>query len=619
MKKNAIKAQENVVPLSEIGLYNQKVHEYLQNNKLDAITQLTIKLFKDNAQRNKLNEQQYNKAVEEFNTQHGYLLLKKGIAYTKNTTKQYSYINYPFLDRAAMKSTMDKYRQYVYTYNKKVIENNKTIAKYNKTVVVSSTSSIAKQVADFKKQYRSEFAAVYNEAVEDFNMHLGANYIAKKRNQTIKYASELVFNVLVGFYIGQLKQRNAYLLEMNRPTSVLKNSLPKLKIDHRKLATHTIAEIPRLSICKKTAQNHIKRLREANILINYSYVNQLKPIGVNFNPEILVILDGNPPKSKRVENQFFKECNSKKLPDNNDTTRTFLLKEKEIKDCATSTGITKESFTCPADGFYKNTTVISNELKNRQRQTPAAIKAILPAFLKQETPKQGVNNQLTTNFLARLQDDRELAKQLAEGVYDNYKGLRYDYLQKIELYAHITSKEFKAILIQDFIKSSAKIWKQHNVYVGEWKKTINYLNEELFKHITQKSTLIEKLKQYRWKLEFARKWFIKSEVSALYPSLYFDKTRTQTNEIGFFGLHKVWKTHIKYQERKRLEKAQQQTQKNARKRKTENQKKITTAIKKYEKGSYTAKQLYNYVQTNLPHSFLVTLPTMVTGNRPNLS
>lgn len=619
MKKNAIKAQENAVPLSEIGLYNQQVHEYLQSNKLDAITQLTIKLFKDNAQRNKLDEQQYNKAVEEFNTQHGYLLFKKGVAYTKNTTKQYSYINYPFLDRAAMKSTMDKYRQYVYTYNKKVIESNKTIAKYNKTVVAASTLNIAKQVADFKKQYRSEFAAVYNEAVEDFNTQLGANYIAKKRNQTIKYASELVFNVLVGFYIGQLKQRNAYLLEMNRPTSVLKNSLPKLKIDHRKLATHTIAEIPRLSICKKTAQNHIKRLREANILINYSYVNQLKPIGVNFNPEILVILDGNPPKSKRVENQFFKECNSKKLPDNNDTTRTFLLKEKEIKDCATSTGITKESFACPADGFYKNTTVISNELKNRQRQTPAAIKAILPAFLKQGTAKQGANNQLSTNFLARLQDDRELAKQLTEGVYDNYKGLRYDYLQKIELYAHITSKEFKAILIQDFIKSSAKIWKQHNVYVGEWKKTINYLNEELFKHITQKSTLIEKLKQYRWKLEFARKWFVKSEISALYPSLYFDKTRTQTNEIGFFGLHKVWKTHIKYQERKRLEKAQQQMQKNARKRKTEHQKKITTAIKKYEKGSYTAKQLYYYVETNLPHSFLVALPTIVTGNRPNLS
>ncbi|MEY8862485.1 hypothetical protein, partial [Tenacibaculum singaporense] len=61
--------KKNNTSLTAIGLYNQKVHEYLQNTTLDAITQLAIKLFKDNAQRNKLNNTQYNKAVEEFNTQ----------------------------------------------------------------------------------------------------------------------------------------------------------------------------------------------------------------------------------------------------------------------------------------------------------------------------------------------------------------------------------------------------------------------------------------------------------------------------------------------------------------------------------------------------------------------
>ncbi|MDP2542697.1 hypothetical protein CSC81_04605 [Tenacibaculum discolor] len=609
--------KKNNTSLTKIGLYNQKVHEYLQNTTLDAITQLAVKLFEDNAQRNKLNDAQYNKAVEEFNTQHGYLLLKKGKDYEKATSKHYNYINYPFLDRNAMKSTMDNYRQYVHSYNQQAIEYNKTIAEYNKTVIAPNTPRLAQQVADFTKKYRSEFTSTYNKKVAKFNAQKNANYIAKKRKPTIKYTTELLFNVLVGFYIAQLKQRNSYLLEMNRSTSVLKNALPKLTIDHRKLATHTIAEIPRLAICKKTAQNHIKRLREANILINYTYTNQYKPITVNFHPEILTILDGNPPKPKRIENQFFKQENWKELPDNNDTTRTFLLKEKEIKDCVNNTEFQKEEFTCPADGFYKNTTVISKKTTTRPRQTSEAVKALLPDFLKQEKPSQGTNSPLTHNFLARLQDDRELAQELADGVYDNYKGLRYDYLQKIELYANVTTEEFKAILLQDCIKTSAKLWKQHNVYVGEWKKAINYLNNELFTNITQKTTLIQKLKEYRWKLEFARKWFIKSQVTALYPSLYFDKTRTQTHEIGFFGLHKVWKTHVKYQEQKAIEKAQQQTQQNARKRKATYQKKITTAIKKYEKGNYTAKQLYTYVQTNLPHSYLSVLPTMITHKHQN--
>ncbi|WP_272152203.1 hypothetical protein, partial [Tenacibaculum aiptasiae] len=70
-------------------------------------------------------------------------------------------------------------------------------------------------------------------------------------------------------------------------------------------------------------------------------------------------------------------------------------------------------------------------------------------------------------------------------------------------------EEFKKIILQDFIKSSAKIWKNHNVYPGEWKKTINALNEQFLENIVNKETLINKLREYRWKLNFARKWFIK--------------------------------------------------------------------------------------------------------------
>ncbi|WP_299009135.1 hypothetical protein [uncultured Tenacibaculum sp.] len=626
MKKSATQSRATATLLSEIGLYNQIVKDNLQQTSLDTITQYTIKLFKDNAQRSKLTDAQYNKAVEEFNNTHGFLLLKKGSIYTQPNVKQYAYINYPFIDREGMKNAMDNYRQFVHEYNKQVAEENKAINKYNKSVVKPSETDakILSLVVDFTTANAHLFTRQYNEAVAEQNERLTANYIPKKRIQTIKYTTELVFNVLVGFYISQLKTRNNYLLQMNRPTSVLKKSLPKLTIDQRKLATHKVADIPRLNFCKKTAQNHIKRLREAGILINYTYINQNKPIAVNFNPKIVEVLDGNPPKSKTSENHFFKGVSAKKLPDNSDTTRTFLLKEKEIKECAKHTiekcGLMpqaeRNSGVCPADG-YKNTTAISKTSEICPPVNPAHIRSILPDFLKKDRQQQGTNNTITENFIHRLQDDKALAEQLANGDFDNYKGLRYDYLRKVELYANLTSEEFKAVLIQDFIKVSAKIWKQHNVYVGEWKKAINYLNDTLFKNITQKSTLIQKLQEYRWKLNFARKWFIKSNVSALYPSMYFDATRTESKEIGFFGLHKVWKTHCKYLENKSKNQQRNKTQRNVRKRKLSAQQKLTTAIKKYEAGKYTAQELFSYVQHHLPNDFLLALPNLVNNQPTN--
>ncbi|PKH52438.1 hypothetical protein CXF68_17835 [Tenacibaculum sp. Bg11-29] len=623
---NANKTQKRKVLFSTIGVYNQEVKDCLSTRKLDAILQHTIKNFIDNAYRNKLTNTQYNKAVEEFNTAHGLLLLKRGNEH-ENEQKQYTYINYPYLDRQAVKGTMDKYRQYVFTYNEKTDVENDEIRKYNNTIVKNHfqlSETQKKRKAVFQKQNKKEFSRNYNELVIEENKENAI--IQKKAIQKIKYSSELVFHVLVGFYVSQLRTRNAYLLEMNKSTSTLKNSLPKLKIDHRKLATHTIADIPRLSICKKTAQNHIKRLREANILINYLRINQNKPISVNFNSQIIEVLEGNPPKSQLIQNKSFNSLIEKSLHDNNDTTRTKILKEKEIKDCANSTALNKcgsmlvnenESNTERLAGGYKNTKGISNE---KQNSFGGEKKIKLPDFLN-KTPKPiKTTNQLTNNFLNKLKDDQTLAKKLAAGEYDHYKGERYDYLLKIVQYGLLSTEDFKQVILQDFIKSSAKIWKKHNVYVGDWKNTINRLKDQMFVNMVNKETVINKLKEYRWKLEFARNWFLKKEeVNALFPFAYFDKTRTKSNELGFYGLHSVWKSHLKYKEQKNTDKKQEQQDSNARKRRLSAQKKLTRAISKYELGTYNQEQLFNYVQDNLPHEYLLLLPNLIKNQNTNLA
>ncbi len=601
---NAIKAQKSAKNLSEIGVYNQTVKNNLSKNDISPILLRSIEIFHNQTKNKKISIEKYNNLVEDFNSRNGMLLLKKGSEYNSGLApKKYNYINYPYLDRSAVKKTMDNYRKYVFNYNEKVALENQEIKKYNYSVIKETelTKDEKLKKAHFYKANKHLFKRYYNELVEEENTNNAI--IPKQRIQKIKYTSELLFNVLVGFYVSQLKNNNAYLLEMNQSTRTLKNALPKLKIDHRKLATHKIANIPRLDICKKTAQNHIKRLREASVLENYRYINQNKPVSVNFNVDILEILDGNQPKSKTTEKQQITLSNDNVLPHNNDYTRT-KLKEKEIMDFAKGKGLRK----CGS--------ILEKVVSNRR-----LYKNTKGMKIKNITePPKNENTLLTKNFKNKLLEDQEFAERLANGDFFEYQGLRYDYLQKVMQYAQISTEQYRQIIIQDIIKSSSKIWKSHTVHVGEWKRTINALKEQLFHYHPNKEVIYKRIFEYRWKLDWARKWFIKhTEVKALYPFNYFDPTRTTKQEVGFAGLHKKWLKHKDYLKNRVLEKKKQVQDSNTRKRKLTAQKKLTNAIKKFEGGKYNYQQLYNYIQDNLPNDYLVSLPSLLKNQNTNLA
>ncbi|SEC44821.1 hypothetical protein SAMN04489761_3020 [Tenacibaculum sp. MAR_2009_124] len=631
MTKATKNTSENTTVFSKIGTYNIRVHEFLKQTSISPVVQAAIKHFKDNAQLRKLTNNQYNKEVEEFNNAHGFYITKKGTEF-ESPQKYYSYINYPFLDREALKTTMDNYRKFVYEYNKKAETDNVDIREYNKKTVLknSELSDIQKKVKkDFYKENKCLFVKDYNDLAESENER--EPIIPKRLVQKIKYQSELIFHVLIGFYVGQLKRRNAYLMNINKPTSVFKNDLPKLEIDHRKLATHKIASIPRLDICKKTAQNHVKRLREAGVLINYIKVNQKKPIKVNFNSKILVILDGKSPNSQTPENKQLLGGFKKNLPDNKESF-SFCKKGKEIKDYAKS--IVENKCGSMLEGnvsspvFYKST----KEKNNKNTLGAEKIKNLVPDFLKKEVSEakkysEKQKNQ-ARNFIYKIEDDQILAEKLFAGHYDDYKGLRYEQLKKIENNPMVDREEFRAVLLQDFVKQWAKIWKNRGVFVGEWKKTINRLNESsLFAQkssensivVLHKATQIEHVKKYRWLLKWANDWFRKSEVSPLFPYKYFDATRKKSNEIGFYGLHSVWKSHLKYQEKRKTEKQTQVLSANKRNNRLNNQKKLAKALKKYEMGSYSDMELYNYVKDNLPHDYLLQLSSLINNNNQNFA
>ncbi len=603
MKKQ--NTEQKNTKLSEIGLYNQGVDIYLKDRTLSPIEQMTIKLFTDNAQRNKLSNEDYNIEVEKFNNTHGFFLYKKGKTYEKNSplslTKisDYHYINYPYIDTEAFRMTMEAYRQYVHNYNLKTKDENEEIKKYNRTIKKDLTEHEAITIKEFKTTHKLEYTRVYNKLAEEFNLKHGAVYIAKKRIQTIKYQTEVIFSVLLGFYAKQLKTRNASFMEVNISTACNKSDMPKLKINYRSLANHKQDDIQRLDICKKTAQNHVKRLFEAGIFTDYKFINQYKPILVGFNTEILTVFDANLPKSLIPENQTTNKENEKVLHNKVITTGTFL-KEKEIKDFAK----------CKADKLPPKT---GNETQSEYfyRNTKAAVNALSTQGAGE--PSNYVET-LTNNFLAKYQDKELMAELLASNYYEKYTGLRYEYLQKIAMYGLVSTDDFRKVLIQDFIKTSAKIWKNHNVYVGEWKKTINYINETFFKGLVNKKTMIDKLREYRWKIDFARKWFIKKDFKALFPYDYFDTTRDKSYEVGFFGLHKYWKKHLEIQKTKQNDKQTAKYNANRRKSRISTQKKYEKAILKYHLGKMNYKTLYSYVQDNLPKEYLELLAKTINNN-----
>lgn len=572
--------------LNHIDLYNAQVQKYLSENTLSPIQQEAIKIFKRNAQQNKLTDADYNKAVEQFNKSTGFILRKRGVSYVNaDIDKRYSYINYPYIDAEAYRETMRNYRQFVHEYNNQAIAYNKNVSLYNSNFTSTKNETLVKEIKDFKAKYNRLFSRKYNSKVIAFNEAKGKVFIKKKNIQTIKYGTELFFSVILGFYTKQLRQYTVTQHKLGLPTGMDKNSLKRVEIDHRKLATHKIDDIPRLGICKRTAQNHVKRLREAGLLTHYVFSNQFNAIKVCINSKILIVLDGNLPKQQNTEKQLVNSVNGKDLHHNSDTIRT-LLKEKKKKSDVFNIG-----------------SLISGSIQETMKTIPA-VSYKNTRGKSQKTDSQNVSQKISKNARKLIQDDVQFAKDLTNKIYDNHTVLRYERLNKAIMYSDLSSVEFKKLLVHDLIKQSSKIWKNHTVYEGEWKRTITILNENLFKNITTKEQMLIKLREYRWKINFARKWFQKNSVNALFPYDYFDNTRKTTAEIGFYGLHYAWKTHLNYCEKRKKAHKQRQIEANKRKRRINNTKKYQNILQKYFAGKVNFEKMYDYINHNLPKQYM---------------
>jgi hypothetical protein len=509
---------------------------------------------------------------------------------------------YPAIIEEAFATTMDNYRKYIASYNFKTQAENELIQKHNTSVAQFCKENTLTQVQiEFRKVFvlnkKNLKPRAYNEAVNEFSNHYGL-IVEKKKIQTVKYATEIVFQNLLHLYNSQLMKRNEKFIKAGINS---KRPLQEFKINSFLVTELKRKEIHSIDICTKTVRNHRQRLEEAGVFVDYHFAGQNRPVEVHINPEILVILEIKTSKLKRVENQGFRCTYWNLLPDNNEITRTPLNEGKmneNVENISHFQRSSGEALT-PSNLFFTGTPNSKEEIS-----TKGAGEKIVK-----------VKNTLSEKLQEQLIHPQELAVNLANGEYFNYKPIDIRYLFKEAFSGTLTNEEFRELAIQDFFKSISKIYRFSTPFAGSWKKAINLYYQNKWIAFTgnsfNKSVLVDEIQQMRWRTEWARKWFIKNQFPPLFPYDYFDMTRKTSKEVGFEYTKAKWNEHLLSLTKYEALKKKQQNNSIRRIYTINHAKKCETVLNRFFKDKITYTQLYDYVQHNLPNEYLEKLPDLI--------
>lgn len=501
-------------------------------------------------------------------------------------------VTYPYITKEAMAMTMENYRQYVAQYNDDVFDLNLQIEIHNGKVEEYKNANKDK-LTEVQKEFSRLFilknrktrTKEYNEKVEEFNQEYGL-LVPKRKFQTIKYATEIIFQQILHSYSIQIaKKTTEYIkLGVNEPTPV-----GQIMINTWQVATKRRNDIQAIDVCTKTVANHRERLEEAGILVDYLFRGNKKGLKFNINSQILVVFDAKTGKYSNTENQTLTSETSKKLLDSNEATRTSKNNIKKIEN-----GI--------ADFLEKGTA------------SPESSFVFLPEHPKQVSEVQTggaaksvkISNDLQKNLL----HPQELAEMLSAGAFNNYQRIDKRVLYHESMYGTLTREEFKQVIIQEFFCNAAKLYRGKRVFIGSWKKAINsYLEKLLLVHngndyfLIKKELMVDKLDEMIWRINNAQRWFIKTGINPLFPSDYFDFTRITKQEIGFEYTKKAYQNHLKYIETKPKLVKSVKKKAEIRTNNLTQAKKFDLKVNQFFKGRISLEELTDYVTDNLPANF----------------
>ena len=510
---------------------------------------------------------------------------------------------YPAIIEEAFSITMDNYRKYIASYNFKTQAENELIQVHNNSVKEFCKTTVLNEVQiQYKRLFlihnaKNNNPRGYNEAVNQFCNDYGL-IVEKKKIQTVKYATEVVFQNLLHLYNSQLMKRNEKFVKGGIAS---KRPIEEFKINSFLVTQLKRNEVSSIAICTKTVRNHRKRLEEAGVFVEYHFAGRNRPVEVHINPEILVILDVYTSKIKRSENKELRLTYWNVLPDNNESTRTFIneyKKKENVENISQDIRSSSEALT-PSHLFFTGTHTSKEAMQTKG------------AGGDPETKEKTLSDKLHELIL----HPQELAENLANGDYHNYQPIDIRYLYKEAFSGTLNNEEFRELAIQDFFKSISKIYKSSTPFAGSYKKAINLYYQNKWIAFTgnsfNKSVLVDEISQMRWRIEWARKWFVKNEFAPLFPYNYFDMTRKTAKEVGFEYTKAKWNEHLKAIAKYDALKKKQQANATKRKETINHSKKCENAVTRFFKNKLTYSQLFDYVEQNLPKQYLEKLPDLI--------
>ena len=510
---------------------------------------------------------------------------------------------YPAIIEEAFAGTMDNYRKYIASYNFKTQAENELIQKHNTSVKQFCKENELTQIqSEFRKVFllnrKNLKPRAYNEAVNEFCECYGL-IVEKKKIQSVKYATEIVFQNLLHLYNSQLMKRNEKFIKAG---ITAKRPIQEFKINSFLVTQLKRKDINSIAICTKTVRNHRERLQEAGVFVDYHFAGRNRSVEVHINPEILVIFDIKTSKIKNAENKQLKCVFGNFFPDNNENTRTIINEyqiKENVENISQDIRSSGEALT-PSHLFFSTGTHASKKENSNLGAGEKTVK---------------VQNILSEKLQSLIIHPQELAVNLANGEYMNYKPIDIRYLFKEAFSGTLTNDEFRELAIQDFFKSISKIYRFSTPFAGSWKKAITLYYQNKWIAFTgnsfNKSVLVDEIQQMRWRTEWARKWFMKNQFPPLFPFEYFDMTRKTSKEVGFEYTKAKWNEHLLSVAKYDALKKKQECNALRRKETINHAKKCETALGRFFKDKLTYTQLFDYVQKNLPKEYLEKLPELI--------
>lgn len=507
---------------------------------------------------------------------------------------------HPILTPEDFKQTKINYNKHIEAYNKKVDLENFEINSYNTKVIATcrdlkKTRDMRLREMVWKEKNRDLDPEDYNLEVEKYNEKYGYHIRKKVTRQKVKTATREFFMAFLFQYNAQLFNRKKFRSQPEIQVHV-PGSLPKLELFPNKVIDSKLEGAKNLATATvETIRNHRERLEEAGVLYGYEYHGSTRPLKIAFNADILSITDNGIPNSAGNGNQSLREGQTKKVRHNKVSSSDPSLEyTKNREKGVVANAPTRQDCTGPSTGTPKK-----QDGKNFDG----------PAGREKNSEKNFAGaksqNELSKVLINSLDDQTDLAQELAAGKHNNYKPLDLAIAKQEAYYGTMHPKDFKELAIQDIFKFSSSLFKDLDVHPGAWQNAYKIWIREQFKNfnkqLLKKDHLLEQWQKSIDVLRAAKRQQSNKGWMPTYPSRYFDPLRKEKCHNSFAYAYKNFRIEAPETPAEEYQKRKINADRSA--RWNSDLEKARPKIRKYLRDQLDLQKLMDYVKYNCPQVY----------------